>query len=582
MHYSRTNDPEQKLRLIETAGKLILSDIKQIIPDKTLYSSYNDIASKEKNLEYIPHSLRLLMKQIFPEGPKTASIGQSIMQAARPRTLIVPLHIGLGIQMHHHFGSRFLVHSLNHHGFCSSYTEVQKYERSASVHQGTEICGYTPGHFMQFVAGNVDHNTCTIDGKGTFHGMGIIATITPGIKACKPVPRVYVTKDKIINAGRIPIHAWNSKEDRFSQWTFKHIKYWQIESPNFHIDLLWKASVLFRNPRPSWSGMMQAVHQSNHPGPSSVQFLPMIDMSSSDLTCIYSTLKFICDQAQRYRVSSIVTFDQPLWWKAFMIIANEPESSDMHSIVLRLGGLHIMMSFLGCIGHLMMQSGIQELLSTIYADNAVVHMMTGKAIARAIRSHILVDAALNVKLGARAFGEVSQADSDQLGNYLPVDPLDALPAEQLPDYDQLGNDFLVERDPLDAMPAEPLSDCDQLGNDLLVERDPFDAMPAEQLPDYDQLGNDFLVERDPLDAMPAEPLSDCDQLGNDLLVERDPLDTMPAEPLSDCDQLGNDLLVERDPLDAMPAEPLSDCDQLGKYLLVERDPLDAMPAEHNV
>ena len=32
-----------------------------------------------------------------------------------------------------------------------------------------------------------------------------------------------------------------------------------------------------------------------------------------------------------------------------MIIANEPESSDMHSIVLRLGGLHIMMSFLGAL-----------------------------------------------------------------------------------------------------------------------------------------------------------------------------------------------------------------------------------------
>ena len=35
---------------------------------------------------------------------------------------------------------------------------------------------------------------------------------------------------------------------------------------------------------------------------------------------------------------------------------------------------------------------------------------------------------MNDKLGAHAFGEVSQADSDQLGNDLPVDPLDAMPA----------------------------------------------------------------------------------------------------------------------------------------------------------
>ena len=30
--------------------------------------------------------------------------------------------------------------------------------------------------FTQFVGDNVDHNTDTLDGKGTFHGMGIIAS----------------------------------------------------------------------------------------------------------------------------------------------------------------------------------------------------------------------------------------------------------------------------------------------------------------------------------------------------------------------------------------------------------------------
>ena len=32
--------------------------------------------------------------------------------------------------------------------------------------------------FVQYSADNVDHNTCTIDGKGTFHGMGIISMAT--------------------------------------------------------------------------------------------------------------------------------------------------------------------------------------------------------------------------------------------------------------------------------------------------------------------------------------------------------------------------------------------------------------------
>ena len=84
-----------------------------------------------------------LLNQVFKQSLKTASIGQATMQAARPRDLIVPLQLGLGIQMHHQFSSIFLVDSLNHHGFSSSYTEVQQYERSAAVHQGMEIGDYT-------------------------------------------------------------------------------------------------------------------------------------------------------------------------------------------------------------------------------------------------------------------------------------------------------------------------------------------------------------------------------------------------------------------------------------------------------
>ncbi len=147
----------------------------------------------------------------------------------------------------------------------------------------------------------------------------------------------------------------------------------------------------FGSPRPAWSGMMQFVHQGDHPGKASVMFLPIIDMNSSDSTCIYS-LMFISEHAQRHGVTTIVTFDQPLWWKALMIIESEPEESDLRGIVLRLGGFHTEMSFLGSIGHLMDSSGLQEMLESIYAPNAVVHMLSGKAIARAVRGHFIVDA----------------------------------------------------------------------------------------------------------------------------------------------------------------------------------------------
>ena len=66
------------------------------------------------------------------------------------------------------------------------------------------------------------------------------------------------------------------------------------------------------------------------------------------------------------------------------IIKNEPSNSPLKSVILRLEGFHLEMSFVGAIGHLMEGSGIIELIETVYAPNAVTHMTSGKAIARAI------------------------------------------------------------------------------------------------------------------------------------------------------------------------------------------------------
>ena len=140
---------------------------------------------------------------------------------------------------------------------------------------------------------------------------------------------------------------------------------------------------------------MQAINQGNHPGKSSVTLLPMIDMDPSDMSCVFSTLKCVTEEARRHDVTSVLTFDQPLWWKAQLVIARELPDSYFRNIVLWLGGFHTEMSFLGSIGYIMAGFGLQELLELVYAHNAVGHMVSGKAISRAVRVHLLVDLALN-------------------------------------------------------------------------------------------------------------------------------------------------------------------------------------------
>jgi len=307
------------------------------------------MSSVEHNLEFIPEFLRLFLRILFVGKDvelQIASVGQAIVQAARPRVVLAPLQLGLGVQMHHHFASKFLIDSLHAHGFCSSYSTVQKYERSAAATQGTDIPSHIPGCFVQYAADNVDHNTRTLDGTGTFHGMGIIAMITPATKTTKPVPIKAVSAEEIASAGRIDICHYQGPAENIPQLIYKELRDVRVQDSSENLDLLWKLSQpLLRSPRPAWSGTMQMICNGNYPGQSSVMFLPMIDLDPGDMTCIYSTLVFISEQARRYHFTPVVTFDQPLWWKALMIVQNEPQESALKSIVLRLGGLHIEMSF---------------------------------------------------------------------------------------------------------------------------------------------------------------------------------------------------------------------------------------------
>ena len=66
-------------------------------------------------------------------------------------------------------------------GFGSSFSEVTKFEQNVAVSsKETGIYdNFNTTLFIQFVADNVDHNIRTLDGLDTFHGMGIIAALTP-------------------------------------------------------------------------------------------------------------------------------------------------------------------------------------------------------------------------------------------------------------------------------------------------------------------------------------------------------------------------------------------------------------------
>jgi hypothetical protein len=175
-----------------------------------------------------------------------------------------------------------------------------------------------------------------------------------------------VTDDELLNYGQIKIHSHDINQNILSKITYQKLLPLSTEDATANLDLLWMSSCLFRLPRPGWQSYMQSVMETKtNPGKSEVVFLPLIDLSASSDSCVFSTLTFLAEQAIRYNKNPIVTFDQPLYWKAMMIIANSDDSSPIRQTVLKLGGFHTLVSFIGCIGHIMEGLGLQDLLNLV-------------------------------------------------------------------------------------------------------------------------------------------------------------------------------------------------------------------------
>ena len=392
---------ESKDDIIIAAAKIMKAEIRDMPANIGEYPSATDLRSIEFAKQCIPGSLKLLLDYLINSELKRLSLRQCITQVSRPRSIIAPIPFGMGVDLDKSFSSKWLIDHLSRFGYSITSDEVLRFKESAIESFETYQSENTMPVFTQWVADNVDHNIATLTGKGTFHGMGVIScstslvtNLTQKIKRLKERKR---TSTFVEHRGIEIIPYYGSSYNGLLKIKLK--PYMQLSSPytltsDLGYDLLWKSAWFFSSktqPRPNWSGFMQQVaNKRRSPEKSAISFLPIIDLNPSDETCIYSTLCFIIDQVKKLQLqTSSVTFDQPLWLKAMGI--KKEENLD---IIIRLGGFHVMMSFLGSIGTMMSGSGIEELFSDVYAENSVTRMMSGKAVSRALRAHFLAESAL--------------------------------------------------------------------------------------------------------------------------------------------------------------------------------------------
>ena len=324
----KNREQEEAERIVETAAKIILSEIRAIKPNMGQYPTKDDIV-KLKQESILPKYLQTFMKVLIKTPLRQESIGQSIVFSMRPRSVIPPIIFGLGVELDQAFGSRWLLDDLYKLGFSISYTEVTRYKQNVMQTNNVEdiiLDSDSASNFTQWVGDNVDHNISTLDGKNTFHGMGIISATTgrfglEKIPQRKPIPRNKLLKANaaIANKGVKIVHYVSSDKPGLFATKFSSLESLQLSytcSLGFDYDLVWYSGYYCRNMknlRPSWSGFMQDTSIGSYHSKAQIHFLPIIDLSPTNLSCLYSTLLFIKSQAKKLNIiTPCVNFDQQL------------------------------------------------------------------------------------------------------------------------------------------------------------------------------------------------------------------------------------------------------------------------------
>jgi hypothetical protein len=182
---ARSSDiSNENLRTMETAAKLIRAELKEQTYDMDLYLSLYGIKNINVCGKFVLPLLQTLLQTLVMNDLKHVAIGNCVVQAAWPRSVISTVLYSVCVEMDNVFGTRWLVDELARLGFSITSDEVPRFRQSTiqaekaeqvSVTKTEELKQRTTNSFVQWIADNVDHNTATLDGEGTFHGMGIIA-----------------------------------------------------------------------------------------------------------------------------------------------------------------------------------------------------------------------------------------------------------------------------------------------------------------------------------------------------------------------------------------------------------------------
>lgn len=323
------------------------------------------------------------------------------------------------MKLHHKYGSRELIESLNDHGFVTKYDEVLRFRKSAAQFVTKDPAEYQNNLGLTTELGpifswadNYDLYVACPNGMKSTHAM--VSEFTQ-----HPAPGTITTGSIGVMQLKIPRLRWS--EERSFQLTHQSLQLEHYSGPpklkppalpvkslspeEMHQvstnltkakerDAAW-LSQLFSHLYPvDWAGYNayeDRKSETSSKPKTIVVFGPLIDSPPSHPDTVLTTLVYLERSLKSFGMKyAHITVDLQLYIVACQIQWSDPMR--WKSVILHPGMMHTLMSFLGCIGFLMKGSGMEQLLAVAFGG--IANIVNGKSWTNALRAYRMLLAVL--------------------------------------------------------------------------------------------------------------------------------------------------------------------------------------------
>ena len=303
--------------------------------------------------------------------------------------------LGLGIKLHHKFGSCGLIDTLHEHGYIVSYEEVIRFRKSAAKYVSDNVAtlhqmmGFTQTAGLVFGwYDNFDLLVSTPNGRRETHAMatefqmhpaGIIesGSAQSGISTLT-IPRLTSKLAKSVGCNRaIPLlhytgpkkvvpPATSIRKTTGISYTEACARQISLEAAQ-EKDAQWLNSLSQGQDAMEWNGFNNQLTRSQGIlKPASLyMFGPLIDAPPSHPDTIITTLVYMQRSLVDMGMTSIhLSIDMQLYIVTKQVCWYHPER--FHNVFVHPGGMHIIQSFIGCIAKLMKVSALEVYVAAAY------------------------------------------------------------------------------------------------------------------------------------------------------------------------------------------------------------------------